>query len=55
LLQGDEGAASVLFSYDGLAGSLRSRPIARQARCPLCSGQIRDTDLLRYVRPEHAA
>jgi len=55
LLQGDESAAAVLFGYDGLAGSLRSRLIARQSRCPLCSGQIRDTDLSRYVRPEHAA
>ncbi|MFI5307840.1 MAG: HesA/MoeB/ThiF family protein [Polyangiales bacterium] len=55
LLRGETSAASVLWSYDGLAGTLRRRRIERQPRCPLCSGQIRDTQISRYVRPEHAA
>ena len=55
LLHGDRSAAGVLWSYDALSGALRRRTIARQPHCPLCSGQITDTDISRYVPPECAA
>jgi len=55
LLLGDENAAGELWSYEALAGSLRKRPVRRRARCPLCTGQIRDLDLSRYAPPECAA
>jgi len=55
LLLGDSRAAGELWSYTALAGSLRRRPVARQSRCPLCSGSIGDTDLSRYAPPGCAA
>jgi adenylyltransferase/sulfurtransferase len=55
LLLGDERAAGELWSYAALPGTLRRRAVTRQARCALCSGRIRDTDLSRYAAPECAA
>jgi adenylyltransferase/sulfurtransferase len=55
LLLGDESAAGELWSYAALPGSLRRRTVARQARCALCSGRIRDTEVSRYASPECAA
>jgi molybdopterin/thiamine biosynthesis adenylyltransferase len=55
LLLGENAAAGVLWSYDGLSGALRQRPVPRRADCALCSGTIRDTELRRYAPPEHAA
>jgi adenylyltransferase/sulfurtransferase len=48
LLRG-AAAAGTLFSYDGLAGSLRRRRVARRADCTLCNGQIRDLNPERYL------
>jgi molybdopterin/thiamine biosynthesis adenylyltransferase len=48
LLRGDAHAASVLFSYEALPGTLRRRRLARRADCPLCTGRIRDLDPDRY-------
>jgi len=55
LLLGDDSAAGQLWSYEGLRGALRSRPVSRQQHCALCSGRIRDTDVSRYISPECAA
>ena len=55
LLLGDVGAAGELWSYQALPGALRRRRLARQARCPLCSGRIADTDGSRYAGKECAA
>jgi adenylyltransferase/sulfurtransferase len=49
LLLGRVRAASVLHSYDALAGRLRTHRVARRADCPLCTGQIRDLHLDRYL------
>lgn len=49
LLRGHVGAASVLWSYDALAGGLRKRRVRRRADCPLCNGQLRGLALERYV------
>lgn len=49
LLLGRTRAASVLHSYDALAGRLRKRRVARRANCPLCEGHIRDLRLERYL------
>lgn len=49
LLMGQRRAASVLHSYDALAGKLRKRRIARRPDCPLCTGQIVDLSLDRYL------
>jgi molybdopterin-synthase adenylyltransferase len=55
LLRGDVSAAGELWSYAGLAGELRRRPVRRQARCALCSGRINQLELSRYAPPECAA
>ena len=49
LLLGRTRAASVLHSYDALAGRLRKHRVARRADCPLCTGKIRDLQLERYL------
>jgi molybdopterin/thiamine biosynthesis adenylyltransferase len=49
VLLGRVRAASVLWSYDALAGKLRKRRVARRQGCPLCEGRIRDLALERYV------
>ncbi len=49
LLLGDTQAASVLHSYDALAGRLRKHRVERREDCPLCHGQIRALELERYV------
>jgi adenylyltransferase/sulfurtransferase len=54
LLRGEVAAAGVLYSYDGLAGSLRSRAVRRRPTCDLCAGVISDTNSSRYA-PECAA
>ncbi len=48
ILRGLSHAASVLYSYDALAGKLRKHAIPRRADCALCSGQIRDLSIDRY-------
>lgn len=48
LLLGDENAASVLYSYEALAGKLRKRRVVRREGCPLCSGTITDLRFERY-------
>ncbi len=48
LLLGQGSAASVLYSYDALAGKLRKRRVSRRADCPLCGGEIRDLTIDRY-------
>lgn len=48
LLLRNTHAASVLYSYDALAGKLRKRPVSRRAGCALCSGEIRDLPIERY-------
>jgi len=55
LLRGDETAAGELWSYAALPGTLRRRPVRRQARCPLCAGRIAELELSRYAPPECAA
>ena len=46
-----EGAGA-LWSYAGLEGRLRSRPIRPRTACPLCgTHEIRDLDVQRYVAP----
>jgi molybdopterin-synthase adenylyltransferase len=55
LLRADETAAGELWSYAALAGTLRRRPVRRQARCPLCAGRIEELELNRYAPPECAA
>jgi hypothetical protein len=54
LLAGETEAAGVLWSYDGLAGALRPRPIQKRRGCELCNGVISDTNRSRYA-PECAA
>jgi molybdopterin/thiamine biosynthesis adenylyltransferase len=49
LLAGRRRAASVLHSYDALAGQLRRRRVGRRPGCALCDGQIRDLSLDRYL------
>ncbi len=49
LLAGRKRAASVLHSYDALAGQLRRRRVARRPGCVLCEGRIRDLNLERYL------
>jgi len=48
LLNGKASAASVLYSYDALAGKLRKRRVARRRDCPLCTGKIADLTIDRY-------
>jgi molybdopterin/thiamine biosynthesis adenylyltransferase len=55
LLCGDASAAGVLWSYDAVAGALRSRRVGRRLDCELCSGRITDTSMSRYAPPECAA
>jgi adenylyltransferase/sulfurtransferase len=55
LLCADASAAGVLWSYDALAGALRSRRLGRRLDCELCSGRITDTSMSRYAPPECAA
>jgi adenylyltransferase/sulfurtransferase len=55
LLAGDGAAAGELWSYEALPGALRRRRITTQPLCPLCTGQITDTEISRYVSPECAA
>jgi molybdopterin/thiamine biosynthesis adenylyltransferase len=55
LLRGDASAAGELWSYAALPGALRRRPVRRQARCPLCRGEIGELELSRYAPPECAA
>ena len=49
LLLGKSRAAGVLWSYDATRGSLRKRRIKARPDCPLCTGQVRDLSLSRYV------
>jgi molybdopterin/thiamine biosynthesis adenylyltransferase len=49
LLLGRTGAASVLHSYDALAGRLRKHRVARRSDCALCGGTIRDLNIDRYL------
>ena len=49
LLLGRVRAASVLHSYDALAGRLRKHRVARRADCPLCTGAIHDLHIDRYL------
>ena len=49
LLLGAASAASVLFSYDALAGRMRKRRLARRSDCPLCTGQLQDVAPDRYL------
>lgn len=49
LLLGRSRAAGVLWSYDATRGSLRKRRIQARSDCPLCTGQVRDLSLSRYV------
>jgi len=49
LLLGRTRAAGVLWSYDATRGSLRKRRIKARPDCPLCTGQVRDLSLSRYV------
>ena len=55
LLAGELQAAGRLWSYEGLSGVIRDRAVTRQRHCGLCSGQITDTHVSRYVPPECAA
>jgi adenylyltransferase/sulfurtransferase len=55
LLTGEHAAAGVLHSYRGLSGSLRRSRLESQPHCPLCAGEIQDTELSRYLPPECAA
>lgn len=48
LLSLGTSAASVLYSYDALAGRLRKHRVSRRPDCPLCSGEIRDLSIDRY-------
>jgi molybdopterin/thiamine biosynthesis adenylyltransferase len=48
LLAGRKRAASVLHSYDALAGQLRRRRVGRRPGCALCEGHIRDLSFERY-------
>lgn len=48
-------AAGRLWSYRGLAGSLRRVSVARNPECLLCAGKITTMDLARYTSPECAA
>jgi len=43
-------AASDLYSFDARTGALRRRRIARRVDCALCTGQIRDLAVDRYLR-----
>ncbi|MDD9938652.1 MAG: HesA/MoeB/ThiF family protein [Myxococcales bacterium] len=55
LLVGRSAAAGVLHSYRGLSGQLRRSAVPRQQPCPLCRGDIEDTDVSRYLPPDCAA
>ena len=55
LLRGDASAAGELWSYEALPAALRRRLVRRQARCPLCRGEIGELELSRYSPPEYAA
>lgn len=55
VLWGDPSAAGVLYSYRGLQGTLRARPIRPTPDCPLCAGEITDLRTERYAPPECAA
>jgi adenylyltransferase/sulfurtransferase len=48
LLLGDESAASALYSYEALSGTLRKRHVLRRPDCALCTGQITDLRFERY-------
>ena len=48
VLLGKTSAASVLYSYDALAGRLRKHAMPRRTDCALCSGQILDLSIDRY-------
>ncbi|MDB4976514.1 MAG: Sulfur carrier protein adenylyltransferase ThiF [Myxococcaceae bacterium] len=54
LLLGRTRAASVLWSYDALRGGLRRRRVQPRSDCPLCTGQVRDLSLSRYVTGSYA-
>ncbi|MDB4972445.1 MAG: Sulfur carrier protein adenylyltransferase ThiF [Myxococcaceae bacterium] len=49
LLLGRTRAAGVLWSYDAQRGGLRRRRVQPRSDCPLCTGQVRDLSLSRYV------
>jgi molybdopterin/thiamine biosynthesis adenylyltransferase len=55
LLLGDPSAASQLYNYRALQGSLRSSHVTRSRACRLCSGQIRDLNASNYLPRECAA
>jgi molybdopterin/thiamine biosynthesis adenylyltransferase len=40
---------SRLWTFDAKTAVLRSRPVLRRMDCPLCTGQIRDLNLDRYL------
>lgn len=52
LLRGDASAAGTLYSYEGLSGQLRQRQLLARPGCALCTGQITDTAIDRYVPAE---
>lgn len=55
LLMGKVDAAGELYHYRGLEGRLRKTRPAATDSCPLCSGQIREMDMARYMPPDCAA
>ncbi len=55
MLLKDARAAGQLVRYTALDGRVRRTALARQARCPLCAGEITDTRVERYVPADCAA
>ncbi len=55
LLLGDATAAGELWSFDGLAGSLRARPVRPRAGCLGCAGATHDLAPERYAPPADGA
>jgi adenylyltransferase/sulfurtransferase len=53
-LGGDASAAGELWSYDGLAGTLRATRVRRRPGCPACEGSVDDLRAERYAPPECA-
>jgi molybdopterin/thiamine biosynthesis adenylyltransferase len=54
LLSGDASAAGELWSYDALAGRLRSSRVRPRPGCPACDGGVDDLRAERYAPPECA-
>lgn len=54
LLTGDTSAAGELWSYDGLAGRLRTTRVRPRPGCPTCEGTIDELRAERYAPPECA-